>query len=225
VCPHPAPCPALAALLLVALVAPGCARDTTAPAAPWHLRRALTVVLTDSLGAPVADQAVTLVSLVDVAGIVPTLHAATDASGRAAFVVDDGPWAAAADPLAVTGPPARRLVAGATFRVPDASHPSADTVLVRLLMHTSSRVGGTTLLGGQSDHRGTSVSTVACPASVASTDADGRWSLDDVPPGRWSFVMSHGGYATTTRTAVVPAPGSAVSLPAVQLPGPTRAPH
>jgi hypothetical protein len=208
-----------AALLPIALLACGCTKKTTAPLVAARVYRTVTATLSDSLGSPVVHQQVVMISFEGSAGTVPVLYQRTDDAGQAAFVLEAGSWAAAVEPLAVAGPPAPHLVAGGTFTVPVTRPAGEDTLVVRLRLGTASRVAGTTTLANQSDQGGTSISTSACLFPVATSDAMGGWTLQDMPPGTWSVVMSHGGYAQAVRTVTVPLPGSTVALAPVQLAG------
>jgi hypothetical protein len=204
-------------LFTLAVLTPGCARNITAPTPPASIHRTVTVTLLDSLGAPVVDQQVTIIALVDSAGTVSTSFGRTDANGNARFVLRDGPWAAASEPLTVATPPARHRVAGTTFVVAGASRPAADTVRVPLRLATASRVTGTTTLAGRADYHGIIVSTEALLYPFATSDALGHWTLEDLPPGTWNITMFQLGYGMVTRPVVVPAPGSTVVMPPVQM--------
>jgi hypothetical protein len=209
---------ALAAILLApALLACGCTRKTTAPVPPVPLRRTVTVRLVDAQDLAVADQLVTLIGLSAGSGAAPTLNERTNAAGLATFTLLEGPWAAAVEPRVVGPFPGTRFVAGGTFTVPGVARAAADTVLVQLVQVAASTVSGTTTLAGETDHAGTRVSADACLYPSANTDALGRWTIGDVPPGTWNVVFTRTGFLSAVRAVTVPAPASAVTLPPVQL--------
>src|SRR5437867_12766487 len=98
-----------------------CSKDPSRPLPPI-LHRTVTVAVEDSLTAPVANAAVTLVADFDSAGFAPIVRATTDAKGIASAVLAQGPWGA----YALDERSAPR-VAGATFAVPGATRPNTDT--------------------------------------------------------------------------------------------------
>ena len=205
------------ALAMLGLTAGGCARKTTAPVPAPALTRTVSVVLTDSLGAPVAGEQVGALGLFLISGTVTTTFATTDGAGVARFLLEEGPWSVAVEPLTVAAPPARRQVAASTFVVPGATRPRTDTLVVHLVLATASSASGTATLAGANRHDGSIVSTFECLYSVATTDSLGSWRLDDLSPGTWTVTAMHIGYPMAFQTVTVHAPGSDVVVPAMQL--------
>lgn len=211
----PSPRRALAALvpcLALALALGACAKSPTEPEVMPRVRRTVTVVLTDSLGAPLEGANLTWVSLTDSAGIAEIRTASTDADGENAQLLHEGGWMVGAS-AAGTGP--RSRAAGASLVVAGAYRAATDTQLVRLVAHTSAIASGTCTLAGRTDHSGTLVN--AWLPFLAATGSDGHWSIEGLPIGRWELVFEHFGFKVGSATAVVTTPGQNVTVPAVQL--------
>jgi len=197
----------LAVLALGALAS--CGKSPTEPPPRAVVHRTVTVVVADSLGAPAVNAAVVWVARFDSAGVNETRFSPTDDEGADLQVLAEGPWVVSV----AAALPAR--VAGASFVVSGAARAAADTQVVRLVLHTGSRVTGSATLAGRTEHSGTIVSSET--GAFAVTDSSGAWALGDVPLGRWPLTMFHFGFALGTAEAVVTTPGSTVVAPAVHL--------
>jgi len=210
---HPAPARpavALAALLFLTVSAAGCGRKSpTAPPAAVSTPRPVGVVLADSLGSPIPDATVVATSLFDVNGFALILTATTDAAGETEFQMRSGPWIISA--RAMDG----RVAAG--LAVVLAPPPNPDSVLVRLVAHTPSRIEGHARLAGRSDHRGILVSAVGLYGALAVTDSSGAYALGNVPPGQWSLFFGFLGFGDNYTTVTVTTPGSVVTAPDIEL--------
>lgn len=199
---------ALAATLAVALAAGSCSKSPTEPEPPVTMHRTVTVLVRDSLGAPAAGAAVWWVARFDSADIGETRVATTDDEGADLQVLAEGPWVVTA-----SGPAGR--VAGASFLVAGEGRAAADTQLVRLVLHTGSRITGVATLAGRTEHSGTLVSSEVVAFAV--TDSAGAWAMDGMPLGRWPLTAFHFGFARGLTEAVVTTPGSVVAVPPVSL--------
>lgn len=202
--------PAMLAVLgaLAAIMLAGCSESTKPRMNTPRMRRSATLVVRDSLGAPAANATVIASSAFDSAGFAIVEFGTTDVDGEAQFTLAEGGWGVHAA--------ATTMVSGATFVVPGASRPPADTVAVRLTLHTPSSVRGVVTLAGRASHDGTVVSSSQL-AGLSVTDVAGRYQLGGLPPGNWTITMAHVGFQLGIVTAHVAAPGSADSLAAVQL--------
>ncbi|HTR96428.1 MAG TPA: hypothetical protein VMH61_00865 [Candidatus Acidoferrales bacterium] len=179
----------------------------------------VTVSLADSLGAPVADEGLTVAGGADSAGLVSAYPRTTDARGDVALVLAPGAWTASAQPIALAPPPAPRLVAAGTFIVPIGGRATSDTVLVHLRLSTASTVRGVASLAGAIQSGGIAVN----PSSLTpftETDSTGAWQLGDLPPGTWVIRFGAFGYAPAFDTVIVTHPGSSVvAMPVTLHPG------
>jgi hypothetical protein len=111
-------------------------------------------------------------------------------------------------------------VAGATFIVPGLTRPAADTIVVRITLHTPSVARGRVLLPSGTDHAGT---IVGCPPAppVAVTAADGEYVLDLLPLGRWTITLYHSGFGLGLASIDITTPGDTLEVGDVHLsPGP-----
>lgn len=202
--------PVLAALAVLALGAlASCSESPTEPPPRTVVHRTVTVVVRDSLGTPAENAAVLWVARFDSAGVSETRFSMTDNEGADLQVLAEGPWV-----VSVAAAPGSR-VAGASFVVSGAARAAADTQVVRLVLHTGSRVTGSATLAGRTEHSGTIVSSET--GGFAVTDSTGAWAMDGVPLGRWPLTMFHFGFALGTSEAVVTTPGSTVVAPAVNM--------
>lgn len=205
--------PVLAALAVVALAfAAGCsASRTTAPPVAL-VRRAVTVLVADSLGAPAAGVFVRAIAMADSGGFGALTTGTTDEDGAVRFAaLPEGAWAFACASGAAPG-----RAAGATTIVPGAARPAADTLVVRLTLHTASSASVRRTLSDAADPEGTIVQVVETGA-LAFTDAAGDGTLDALPVGRWTLASVRYGYATHYAPFEVSAPGSALALPPIAL--------
>lgn len=201
-------CLALACLLAFAA---GCgSARSTSPRVTAQTRRLVTVVVTDSLGRPLGGGPLRATSLTDSAGLarVVTGYAFND-SGNVRFTLGSGPWAFTGVVSESPNHPGWAL--GGTALVPGDDRPAGDTVLVRIEVHTASRVRGRVRLEGRADHSGTLVSLGVAESYVLTDDA-GDFSLGALPPGRWALTAHHGGYALGAWWITVPVPGSTLWL-------------
>lgn len=205
------PALALAALLALATLH-GCSSSrTTAPVVPL-VRRDVTVVVTDSSGIPAAGLFVRATALPDSGGFGALTTATTGEGGEARFAaLAEGPWAFAC----TTGEDPPRA-AGATTLLPGASRPEADTLVVRLTLHTASTMQAVRLPSNSADAAGTFVHVVETGA-LAVTDGAGSCALSSLPVGRWTLASIRYGYATHYAPFEVVTPGSALTLPAITL--------
>lgn len=200
----------LAAACAAGLVAlASCAESPVTPPPQPAAHRTVTVVVTDSLGAPVPNAADFWIAEFDSAGVAETRLAPTDVEGADLQVLAEGPWLV----TTAAAPPSR--VAGSSFVVHGAERALADTQVVRLVLHTGSRASGMATLAGRSEHSGTLVS--AATGGFAVTDSTGAWTMDGLPLGRWTLTMFHFGFRLGIAQAVVTVPGSAVAVPTVRL--------
>lgn len=217
------PCAAvLAALAAITLPATtGCGgKRPTAPPAAVSTPRPVGIALTDSLGDPISDASVAATSLFDVNGFAMVLATRTDADGEAELQMRPGPWIVSA--RAADG----RVAAGQAVIL--APPPNPDSVLVRLIAHTPSRIEGHARLLGRDDHRGILVSAVGLDGALAVTDSSGAYTIEHVPLGQWSLFFGFMGFGDNFTTVTVTAPGSTVIAPDVELlsapaPGPRPA--
>lgn len=195
-------------LLAGSLALVSCANDSpTEPAPKVTVHRTVTAVLRDSLGNPVEGASLAWTAQFDSAGLTEVRLATTDEDGLSMQVLAQGGWIVATTP----GPQA----AGASLVVNGEERALADTQVVALTMHTASRMQGTVLLAGRTDHRGTIVSGDVGGSTV--TDSTGAWALDGVPLGRWTVKMEQFGFEKAVLLVDVIAPGSVASVPPVTL--------
>lgn len=205
----------LAAATLLAcawLAAAGCSASRTSAPTVTLVRRDVTVLVEDSLGAPVAGLFVRATALPDSGGFGALATGTTGEDGAARFTaLAEGPWAFA---CATGGDPPR--AAGATTVVPGASRPEADTLVVRLTLHTASTLLAVRTPSNSADAAGTLVHVVETGA-LAVTDGAGSCALSSLPVGRWTLASIRYGYATHYAPFEVVTPGSALTLPAITL--------
>ncbi len=203
--------PLLAALAMAtAVLAASCSRSPTAPRPVATVRRSVAVLVADSLGAPAVGVPVTWISQFDSAGTAILLGGATGSDGVAEAVLAEGGWIVATG----AGSPFA-LVAGASFIVAGSVRAPADTQLVRLVLHTGSRLAGVVTLAGMPDHRGTVV--FGTFVGLAETDSTGAWAMDGVPLGRWLVTAYHPAFQEGIVTVAVTTPGSNVTAPSMTL--------
>ncbi len=203
---------------LAAAILAGCAKHPTAslPRIPAGApTRSVGVLVTDSLGTPAAGVQVTCLSSgietdPDILGFQGTN--AQGVAGFTAYANTTTFWTDGALVAAGT-PPVPVAVSASPIRAASGS----DTVLVRLVLHTSSVAQGTLLITGASHHDGTSVYALNLPTS-ATTDSAGHWTIAGLAPGHWSFLALHPGHAMVPITIDVPAPGSTVTVPTQTIP-------
>jgi hypothetical protein len=202
-----------------ALIAIGCARQSpTAPPVTPSTPRAVGIALTDSLDVPLADATTVATSLFAVNGLAIVIYATTDPDGEAVLQMLPGAWIVSA--RAVDG-----RVAGTQALILDpTAHP--DSVLVRLVAHTPSRIEGHARLAGRTDHRGILVTAIGIDAGAAVTDSTGAYAVDDVPPGTWTLFFGSLGFSDGFTVVTVPLPASTVIAPDIELisspaPGPS----
>ena len=201
-----------------ALALASCSESPTAPGSPASttvsipVYRTVTVVLRDSLGAPLAGAETRWMS--DFVFAPPRgvgLHTyrvgTTDAAGQVGFSLWEGAWYVVATHGA--------HVAGASFTIPGPERPASDTLVVNLVAHTPSRITGAVVLAGRKEQSGTLVGG-EMPESVP-TAADGSWSAGGLPPGRWPFLIWHPGFEFRVVYVHVVTPGSAVVAPVARL--------
>lgn len=194
------------ALLAGSLALASCANDSpTEPVPKVTVHRTVTAVLLDSLGDPIAGENLAWTAQFDSAGLIEVRHSSTDFYGMDMQVLAQGGW------IVTTLPGAR--AAGASLIVNGEERAPADTQVVRLTMHTSSRVRGRVLLAGRTDHRGTIVTGDAGGFTI--TDSTGVWVLDGVPLGRWTIWTEHHGFERAQFMVEVVVPGSVVIAPPV----------
>ena len=204
-------------LTLLALAAGGCAQRETAPVLP-PLQRDVTVMVLDSLGAPVPWLDVTAIGAPPASGVVPYSTHTTGPDAEAVFQLGEGTWTLSTGTFPEIQPMELRQVAGCTMIVPGrSSRPARDTLVVRMPAMTPSRIRGTVLLSGFERPQYTDVWMKDCGWSGARTNLAGAFVLEGVPAGTWTLVCERAGYARSQRTIVVPAPGSDVLLPTVTL--------
>jgi len=200
----------LAAACAAGLVAlASCSPSPTEPVRAPVVHRTVTVVVTDSLGAPAPNAADFWVAEFDSAGVAETRFDQTDAGGADLQVLAEGPW------VVTTAAAMSSRVAGASFVVSGASRALSDTQVVRLVLHTGSRASGAAKLAGRTEHSGTLVS--ALTGGFAVTDSTGAWTMAELPLGRWTLTMFHFGFKLGVAQAVVTVPGSAVTVPTVTM--------
>jgi hypothetical protein len=194
---------------LIALIAAGCSKETTAPAPQGRV--SATVALEG--GGPAAGLSV---SLIGFGTPIPSLRIAqTDAGGQASFsdLVPGGYVVYCRDYSS-------RADAETAF-VPAAA---PQTASVALVLRPAGKFTGTATLSGRTDHRGTYV-YVPVLLPVGLTDSAGRFEVADIPPGQWPVEASHTGYATAAAAVTVPGPGDSVEIAPLQLaPGAPAAP-
>jgi hypothetical protein len=175
-------------------------------------------VLTDSLGTSLADADLVATSLFAVNGFALATYATTNTDGEALLQLLPGAWIVSA--RALDG-----RVAGSQALILDPSaHP--DSVLVRLVAHTPSRIEGHARLAGRTDHRGILVTAIGIDAGAAVTDSTGAYAVDDVPPGTWTLFFGSLGFSDGFTVVTVPLPASTVIAPDIELisspaPGPS----
>ncbi len=202
----------LSTLALLFAFAAGCggASKSTSPSVPRSLARLVTVVVTDSLGTPLWGGPLRATSLADSAGLARvSMGYAYNDSGNVRYTLPSGPWAFTGRVIEWPDHPGWAL--GGTAVVPGNELPDADTVLVRIMVHTTSWVHGRVRLQGRAEHAGTFVSLGSAEHFVL-TGPDGAFVLDEVPPGRWAVTAWHGGFALGSWWIHVPSPGSTVVL-------------
>lgn len=198
----------LALAVLGALALGACSRSTQPQTSGPRLRRTVTIVVRDSLGALAANRSLSATATFDSAGFVEVHTGVTDADGEVVLTLAEGGWAA------YTG--AASGVAGSSFDVPGRERNPADTIAVRLTLSTPSTARGVVTLAGRTHHEGTIVSGTELFV-LASTDSLGGYELDLLPPGHWTVTMFHLGFRVGLATANILAPGSVDTLAAVQL--------
>lgn len=200
---------ALAAAAAAGALALGsCGKSPTGPEQPPTVHRTVTIAVRDSLGNPAAGAEVWITSLFDSAGLVTLMVVETDAQGEIVRVLAEGGW------VAWTG--GGGTAAGGSFVVPGAGRDPSDTLVVRLVRRASSRATGVAKLAGRTDHRGIWVSCLAAQP-FAMTDSTGAYSLEDMPPGRWTVTCSMVGFKLGITEVTVPAPGVTVTVPTVTM--------
>ncbi|MBI5168860.1 MAG: hypothetical protein HZA61_05190 [Candidatus Eisenbacteria bacterium] len=192
--------------------APGCsASRSTAPHAVL-VKRDVTVLLTDSLGVPAAGLFVRATALPDSGGFGALSTGSTDDAGAVRFAaLSEGTWAFACASGVAPG-----RAAGSTAVVPGAERAAAETLVVRLTLHTASSVTTRRTLSDAAGPEGTFAQVVETGA-LAITDAAGACTIAGLPPGRWTLAAMRYGYATHHAPFEVSSPGSALVLPDVTL--------
>jgi len=192
-------------LLPLLLMVGGCSHHPSAPLPLPPIHRTVRIVVSDSLGLPASDVAVRIVSKHDSAGVARVALGSTDAQGAVELVLVEDSWGV----HALQNAP--RRVAGATFTVPGRTRPAADTIQVVLTLHTPSVARGRALLGGRTDHSGTSVDCPPVPAAQI-TDSTGAYVIDLLPPGFWTITMFAFGFRLGVAPIHVTAPGETLSV-------------
>lgn len=207
--PRPPRAPAThAGLLAAALLAlASCSEPPTGPAPVTRVHRAVTAVVRDEAGAPVAGAGLAWTAQCDSAGVVDVRRDESDADGEARQVLAEGGWRV----VARSGTRA----AGASLVVPGAVRDPADTQLVRLTLREGSRLQGTVTLAARTDHSGTVVTVQT--GDTVTTGPSGAWSVAGVPLGRWTVTARHPAFRTAVALVQVVAPGSVVTAPAMVL--------
>lgn len=198
----------LAVACAVLASAASCSDSPVEPEPAPTVHRSVTVVLTDTLGAPATGASTLWVAGFDSAGVAESRSGTTDAGGAELQVLAAGPWF-------VTAAAAPPFVAGASFTVSGAERALADTQVVRMVLVRGSRASGVATLAGRSEHGGTLVASEA--GAVTVTDSTGAWALDGLPPGRWAVTMFHLGFRLGLLQVTVTSPGSSVATPPVVL--------
>jgi len=197
---------AVASALIAGLFAlASCSEDPTEPAPKVTVHRTVTAVLRDSLGDPIAPASLVWTAQFDSAGLTEVRYASTDANGENRQVLAQGGW------IVTTAPGPR--AAGASLVVAGEERAPTDTQVVLLTVHAGSRLQGTVMLAGRTDHRGTLVTGDA--GGFTFTDSTGAWGLDGVPLGRWTMWTEHHGFKSAVFQVVVVTPGSMVTAPPV----------
>lgn len=208
-----------ASAVLLAVSLAGCSKSSTKPSTPAPpATRQVVVIVADTTGARVPDAIVGAFGIDDASGGQQVDPVLADAAGTTTFNLVDGRWCISGSNGSFSSPV---LVAGSTGTVAARPAGAPDTILFRLVLRPQSIARGKITLTGQSAFGGTLVGVLGISA-FASTEADGSYELDGLPPGSWTTLVAHVGFQPAQFTLVVAAPADTVTpAPIALMPAPT----
>ena len=194
-----------AMLLALLAAASGCSRSPATP--PAEERHPVAIEIQDALGQRVEDPVLLMIQSPDSPDPLVVLLF----EGRFATSLPNGVSSLHAS--------LSELVGGTVIRMPDDSPAAPESLRTAITLAAAGAVHGVVRLAGRTSHEGVDVSTFFRPPGPLGirSEADGSWIVGGFPPGRWTLLFEHTGFATGLTTVTVPAPGDTVDAGEVTL--------